>query len=247
MRFRNPVSPGEEIFIYYSSSWFADRELKERVDSDPGFNSYGMEKLQDVGQCLTKLNLSLSDIPSIGKGVFATTLIRKGELVQVTPVLIIPKHEAEMMSDIDSVLLNYCISSPGSDLAILPLALAAMCNHGGNSSNAAIEWFFWDDDSRSLLDKDPQTLLEEYAGKLYLGYRATRDIQEGDEVVIDYGESWWQDWEEFSDRRATFALFEDEFPLFRRAIDAPVGLFPDHWMVDCIGFGADCRDQHDEL
>jgi hypothetical protein len=233
---------GDEIFNYYSADWFDSREgggdKSLQGQDDILLMSYDTRELKRVGHCVTLVHASESSIPGVGKGVFASTLIKEGEVVQVTPVLMIPKHEAMFLSDLASVLVNYCISHPNSDVAFIPIGSVGISNHGGESANTAIEWYFWDEETRSLLEKEPEELLRKFVGKLYFSYRATRDILEGEEVLIDYGRGWDEDWADFLQKREKFVIFEEDFPLFRRTIDAPEGLFPAHWMVDC--FGADC-------
>ena len=51
--------------------------------------------------------------------------------MDVSPVLILPKHEVKRESNVRSVLLNFCFSRPGSDVALFPIGYGAVCNHGG--------------------------------------------------------------------------------------------------------------------
>jgi hypothetical protein len=52
---------------------------------------------------------------------------------------------------------------------------------------------------------------EEYISGLQLDYVALRDIEEGEEILIDYGEPWQRAWEE---HKATFAPREKYVPAF---------------------------------
>lgn len=151
------------------------------------------------------------------------------------------------MSDELSVLINYVISRPDSDLALLPINYVGFCNHGGNASTAKLEWFFWSEKDKTALEKHPNDLVNEDAASLYLGYRATRDISEDEEITIDYGIKWEKEWENYLQKKKEFRILLDEMPLFRRGIDAPEGLFPAHWLVDCVG--DDCGHSYgsDEL
>lgn len=198
----------------------------------------------EIGQCNDHVRVHDSSIPNAGRGVFARKNITRGELIQVSPVLVVAKHQVAAASDENSVLINFCISRPDSDLALLPINFVGFCNHGGNEANAKLEWFFWSKD-RAALDRLPDDLVKEHAASLYLGYRATEDISEYAEITIDYGTAWEQEWNDYLQRKKDFRILLDAVPLFRRAMDAPEGLFPSRWLVDCVG--DTCQDFQDEL
>lgn len=230
------VVPGQEMFNFYSDGWFEDRNITDRQDEDSSIMHYDLAELKQVGHCLTKVFVDQSDIPGAGLGVFAGVAMAAGELVQVTPVLLIAKHEAKEMSDSgNSVLINYCVSHPDSDVSFIPLGYVGVCNHGADAANMVIEWFFWSEEGRSVLEQDARYVHDKLPGSLYFAYRATRDIAAGEELLIDYGEAWQLAWDEHQLQMSVLERFEGELPLFRRAIDAPEGLFPEHWLVECVG------------
>lgn len=242
------ISVGEEIFTDYGDEWFPyfGMEYSEVTSTLDAKVVYTVEELESVGQCMTHVRADESLIPNAGKGIFAKKAFKKGELIQVSPVLVLPKHEVIAVSDEKCVLINYCISRPDSDVALLPINHVGLCNHD-IKANAAIEWFFWSskEQSHSQLDVDPDKLVSATASKLFLGYRATRDIQEGEEITINYGAEWEQEWADYMERRKEFRMLEEPLPLFRRAIDAPAGFFPSRWLVDCIG--STCPERREEL
>jgi hypothetical protein len=200
-----------------------------------------------VGQCISHLYIDESDIPLAGKGVFAKKKFSAGEILSVSPVLIHSVHEAKQTSGDRSVFINYILAAPGSDVGLIPIGIVGVCNNGKKSANTEMEWFNWPgQNATSAADLNPHELLRASSAQLYLAYRANRDINEGEEVTIDYGESWEQDWERYVEDKRSFKMFEREIPLFRRPIEVPGDLYPQSWYIDCIGVG--CEDSaHGEL
>mmetsp|Transcript_3662 Transcript_3662/g.8121 ORF Transcript_3662/g.8121 Transcript_3662/m.8121 type:complete len:584 (-) Transcript_3662:75-1826(-) len=73
--------------------------------------------------------------------------------------------------------------------------------------------------------KDHPIDVMERSGKLALEYVALRDIYDGEEILLDYGQLWHEAWAEYSYRnpyaRTSF---------FRHAIGVPDGFYPENWM-----------------
>lgn len=65
----------------------------------------------------------------------------------------------------------------------------------------------------------------ERSGKLAFEYVALRDIHNGEEILIDYGDLWEEAWKEYSGRHP---YARDS--LFRHAINVPESFFPDNWL-----------------
>jgi SET domain-containing protein len=93
-----------------------------------------------------------------GRGVFARRLIRKGELIERVPMLVIPIEETEA----DTVLSNYCFAW-GRDTVALALGYGSIYNHSFNP-NARYD------------DTAPQTK----------EFTALRNIAPGEEITINY-------------------------------------------------------------
>ena len=239
------ISLGEEMIQVPNDDWLPIAKPVFTESSDDK-RHYSLDELREHGQCLSHLFIDASSIPLAGKGVFTKRTILKDSIIQVSPVLVHPKGEILKSNDGQSVLSNYFISAPGSDVAILPLGLVGICNHGGEKANARLEWFFWPGLGNETLLQPIEDILISSTPQLFLAYRAIRDIDVGEEVTIDYGRAWEQDWELYLERRSEFKMFESEIPLFRRTIDAPADLFPEHWFTKCLGKACD-RTVSDEL
>lgn len=97
-----------------------------------------------------------------GRGVFATEAIRRGETIEVCPLLVGPKDDWGRVTE------NYVFNvDPGKDA--LALGYGSLYNHS-TQPNAAYE----------------------RASKYTLAFRATRPIAEGEEICVSYGSAWWK-------------------------------------------------------
>ena len=102
--------------------------------------------------------IEVRKIKSKGRGVFARRLIRKGELIERVPVLVLPIEETEA----DTVLSNYCFAW-GRNTVALALGYGSIYNHSFKP-NARYD------------DTAPQTK----------EFRALRNIKPGEEITINY-------------------------------------------------------------
>ena len=203
------IDVGEEMFSSYGGEhWFDERNVpyNGQVNDDLPQYQYDLSTLQKIGICMSDLYVGESEIPMAGKGVFARRSFRRGDLVSVSPVLIL-QREMVLRAETSSVLLNYCISSDESQLLTLPIGTVGMCNHGGRyDSSVQVRWFDWDSHdhtNKSRWTRTPsfpfdgvtaESLLNASNAPLYLGYYAVRDIARGEELTIDYGRAWEEQW-----------------------------------------------------
>jgi len=108
------------------------------------------------------------------------------------------------------LLLNYCFGHIDSKLLLCPQSNAILINHcssrrngggqcGINGPNAKIRWANgWDPDTPVWLEMSMNQLSAATAAKsrgLSLEVVATRDIQTGEEIFLDYGPNWEDAWE----------------------------------------------------
>jgi hypothetical protein len=121
------------------------------------------------------------------------------------------------------LLLNYCYGQEQSDVLLLPLApLVNALNHDGTNPNAKLVWHQVSNNSKNdkngTATNDDESLLllhrrQQYHHAELLTYSvaqvvvthgmslavdiiATRTIQPGDEITIDYGNQWKSAWEQ---------------------------------------------------
>jgi hypothetical protein len=235
------IYPGDEMFANYGPSWFKDRDMADSGAQVEPHISRSLEDLAASGHCLSDIYVASSTIPSAGRGVFASRAFSAGEVVSISPVLIMPRHLAER-PEINTVIVNYVISANNTDVSILPIGHGAMINNGrAQGANVKLEWYEWATRTSggtpvALATRTIDQLDASPFSPLDVSYRATRDIAKGEEILLDYGPDWSAAWERYLVARADPAAPA----LFRSPVGAPEGLFPDSWLnLKC--FGEHCR------
>jgi hypothetical protein len=260
------IQIGEELFTKYGSSqWFLERNIPYDRNLRPT-SPYSLSELQRVGHCLDHVKIGDSTIPMAGRGLFAHKTFVKGELVTISPLLVAPLHQIKK-EGASSLLINYFITSLASDFALLPIGHVALANHGGKDSNLRMEWYDtkeWNQkidissfDSIANRDRifehlNASMILDSPSGNLYLGYYATRDIEIGEELTIDYGLAWevayyryletMNDW--FSKNNQVNIITA---PQFRQPITMKWGFFPDIMRKSCVGKGCSSISRVDQF
>lgn len=188
------IEAGDEILTSYgTSSWFEKRDVPYdpvHVDENLSF-SRPLEYLYKEGYCLSDVYVFDSLIPFAGRGLFAKRNFKEGELITVTPVLFLPENELLLTRD-DSVLINYCFASTHSNIAMLPIGLAAMANHQFRElANMRYEWL---NDVESLSTLTSEVIFRSVNAVADVAFYATRNIEANEELTFSYGESWMNAW-----------------------------------------------------
>ena len=171
--------------------------------------------LEERGYCQDHIRPDVSTIPQAGRGAFATRPLPRGTVVGYSPLIHMGVHGRElyyvqvgdaakkskkshMMYDL---ILNYSFGHPNSTLLLTPYGgMVNYINHQPKGkANVAVRW-----PNRELvahkpdwLEKTPEVLKDtlEKIG-LSFEYVALRDIEEGEEIFMDYGEEWEDAWEQ---------------------------------------------------
>lgn len=107
----------------------------------------------------------IKDTGKYGRGVFAARDIKKGELIEVSPILISPKEEWEYLRK--TVLFDYCFTW-GEDYEQTAIALGygSLYNHS----------------------YQPNAMFNNNSVNDTIDFYAIRDIKEGVEITINYNE-----------------------------------------------------------
>lgn len=107
--------------------------------------------------------LEVRDVASKGRGVYAGGPFRKGELVTEAPVIVIPQRQWKAVEA--TIIGDYCFAWGHQDRqAALVLGIGSLFNHTVTPN------------CEPLRDEDRTTMR----------FVATRDIAEGEEIMISY-------------------------------------------------------------
>jgi len=132
--------------------------------------------------------LYLKPTPTKGRGVFCDHDLKKGDVLEVTPALILNEDATEHVDKTRLVNYTFTVGRLGKALAkkkklkdpsqasCLIMGLMSYCNHS-EEPNAEIVW-------------------EEKLGTIYHTLQVTRDIPKHTEICTSYGAGWFDDREE---------------------------------------------------
>ena len=172
------------------------------------------EWLEKNGFCLDTIRQGVSTIPNAGRGAFADRDIKNGTNIILSPLLhIANKHLLAVHPIVDGeveeeeeptkaqMLLNYVFGHDESDMVFFPTApFVTLINHGGKEANAHIEWAKEGDEIYNPMlyfSTSVEEMAEIVDPVLVMKVVADRDIAEGEEITIDYGDSWKKAWDEY--------------------------------------------------
>lgn len=203
------VNAGEEILLHYGSNY--DSKITYGQHDVP---RKPVEHLRETGMCLDNIRPGDSPILHAGRGAFANRPIANGTLIAPAPLAVFVNKDALRTSRIvtdplthekrkvrgQQLMLNYCFGHPNSSMLFYPYSsIVNFINHDSIQPNARLKW------SESPLHSGREWLnwtLEEVKQislnrtGLLLEIVATRDIQQGEEILLDYGSEWETAWNE---------------------------------------------------
>ncbi len=176
--------------------------------------------LAENGRCMDNLRPGPSTIPHAGRGAFATRLLAPGSKIAPIPLVQLPNREVLAMYPLEvrmdeenekyfvrkpnsqstgsQLLLNYCLGHPESKMLFFPAgSVTSFINHSPEP-NAKLIWSDHPNNHKHWFELHPGVLIEE--GNSHLGLVmevvALKEIQEGEEVTIDYGPEWATAWKD---------------------------------------------------
>lgn len=174
--------------------------------------------LEENGRCMDNMKVAKSTLPQAGRGAFATRFLKKGTVVAPVPLIHLPHAERMEMhetketivnnvtkiglKDRDTVtgfqlLKNYCYGNSKSTVLLCPYGvMTAAVNHNQTQANLKMQW---GDPKRTghspeWFDLPIMSLIKEKRTGLVMELVATRDIQPGEELFLNYGNDWEQAW-----------------------------------------------------
>jgi len=187
------------------------KDLPIYLSKHKGVNRRTTEWIKDNGMCLETMKPRTSTLPHAGQGGFAQHKVKQGDIIVPAPALHIMDRAVLNLYDKTGktkvgvrLLLNYCFSHPKSTVLLCPNTNAVLINHcshrkkqcGPEGPNADIRWSSgWDETSNSWRKMSLSELGQQEHRGLSFEIIATRDINPGDEVFLDYGIEWEKAWE----------------------------------------------------
>jgi hypothetical protein len=156
-----------------------------------------------------------STIPQAGKGAFARRNLTKSSVVSHLPMIHIANRYLMDMFDIarnekgvwtvqnrtvirQQLLLNYCYGHNESTMLLCPYSpITNYINHNQSLANVKLQWA--QSSSGNHMPHLFNATVSEIAAsdataKLAMELVATRDIQAGEEIFLDYGDDWEDAW-----------------------------------------------------
>jgi hypothetical protein len=254
------MAPGDEILVNYGPTWFQERGLDSSVPLPPKPSRPSLFQLRQDGYCLDNLRPGLSTITHAGRGAFANRRIPQGTIVSPVPVLplhrsslkMIKQHKSGRWDESQQLIENYCYAHANfSSLVLCPYSdMVHLINHAAPAStnhttaptaNVRLQWST--SHGPQYFDR-PLELLQETSTRLLLELIATRDIDEGEEVLLDYGSDWsnaWnkhvQEWQAFEEAEENFVpsyvLNQQALSVVRTMVEQKTNPYPDNIFTSC--------------
>mmetsp|Transcript_17273 Transcript_17273/g.25357 ORF Transcript_17273/g.25357 Transcript_17273/m.25357 type:complete len:557 (+) Transcript_17273:110-1780(+) len=211
-------------------------------------NNRSLAWLNKNGKCINDENLvqiRASATVSSEKGIFAARFISKGELIMPIPLYAYGEKEPENHP--------FCFHSPSSFLVLCSLTFQSFVSHraaidssesatakcnegeeGGNAGNcqlgpnAVYQWSPWNPWNDVLMKKDSKEIIKMHATSLSFDLVAMHDIQEGEEISINYGVEWEAARKEYI---STKSIQDDTLDTFCQPIRLPDEIVPSAWRI----------------
>jgi hypothetical protein len=172
-----------------------------------------LEWLREHGTCVDHTLHKPSTIAGSGEGAFAKRRLPKGTVITGSPLLTIEDNgyldlgglydhnDGNYASYLKQILYNYCFGHEESSLLFIPYAApgALFINHGsGQKANVGLQWANPGKLRHDPLsfELSPDQLVSKKSPQIGIEYVALQDIDEGDELFLDYGEQWEEAWDE---------------------------------------------------
>ncbi|KAI2513613.1 hypothetical protein MHU86_753 [Fragilaria crotonensis] len=210
-----------------------------------------LDWLFENGMCLDHMTPKESDLAGpTGMGAFATRLLPKGSLVAPAPLIHMHReHLAVLITDHNDwtsilwrghqLILNYCYGHPSSSLVFFPYSPGVnFINHSSRKPNVKLQW------SSKMFRKEwlnlttDEVLANDHSAGLMMEFVALRDIEEGEEILHDYGPAFEKALKEFKaerqPRRKEAEDFEDVdvLPVWNSKNAFPENIMTVCWIPD---------------
>mmetsp|Transcript_16707 Transcript_16707/g.23565 ORF Transcript_16707/g.23565 Transcript_16707/m.23565 type:complete len:1238 (-) Transcript_16707:47-3760(-) len=169
--------------------------------------------LEEHGRCLDNIRPGKSSIPEAGNGAFAKRRMKAGDIVAPAPMIHIDRKDLEVYDSEEfddpnapawlvghQILMNYCFGHPDSPMLLFPYSpIVNYINHDHEDFNVKLQWSSMPNHREDWLNRSVSDLMKEEFAGLIMEFVATRDIEPGEEILLDYGELWDNNWDDYND------------------------------------------------
>lgn len=268
---RRDTSPGAgAITHYYGASSVALQDLPPGVELLLWDNTWGesgkrggkkgsgtdethslppvrtLEWLHRYGMCIDNLRPGPATDPAMGRGAFATRLLPKGVVVAPAPLQVFRDRSEFGKKSPEQLFVNYCFQPRGSQMLLFPYGPNfGLINHSKKKKNVLLRWSTFYLNHERWLDLSIDQFWEmQYPGSLMVEAIALRDIREGEEIYMDYGDEWenaWNDhvrnWKPVANaKRYAYPADMDLSAPFRTVAEQRHSPYPKNLMTVCDTF-----------
>jgi hypothetical protein len=205
---RSPFRETSRVLNAFPDSWNETEELlyegglKETRWKD---RRRSMSWLHSHGTCADNMEARPSTIRQAGRGAFAARFLPEGSVVAPVPLIHLPDRSILDMTQRTAhdkivgkqLLLNYCMGHSKSSVLLCPYGIhTSFVNHNQTLANVRLRWA---DPVRSnhqadWLDLTVDEIDQMDTAGLAMELVATRDIDPGEEIFLDYGQEWEDAW-----------------------------------------------------
>jgi SET domain len=146
--------------------------------------------------CIDNIRIDTATDPTMGRGAFATRALKVDTRVAPAPIQVFSDRAVFAQQVPEAQFINYCFAI-GDKLLLYPYGPGVnLINHApAGKANVRVQWSRHTMHHGTWLDLPLSQFLQmDYPGGLILDVIALRDIEQGEELFMDYGPAWEQAW-----------------------------------------------------
>jgi len=148
------------------------------------------EYVRKHGWCVDNIEIFGAEDEEMGRGAFARRSLAKGSIVAPAPIQVFKDRSAFQRQQPESVFVNYCFEVPGTSILLYPYGPGVnLINHAsGDKANVELRWSKSPTSHYTWLDLPLDQFWDYiYPGGLVMEVVAIRNIEQGEELFMDYG------------------------------------------------------------
>lgn len=152
--------------------------------------------LLENGMCIDNIRIGQASDPQMGRGAFASRSLQSGQLVSPAPLQTYLRSAFEQNGK-ESLLVNYCFQPQDSDIMLFPYGPGVNLINHSLKPNVELRWSTNPYHKSGYLDLDVADYMKlTKPGSLILDLVALREIDEGEELFLNYGVAWQKAWDQ---------------------------------------------------